>query len=95
MGFAIGVFVVALGIIASEKLHRTTIALAGAVLIVATQTIEQQQAIESIDFNTIGLLAGMMLIASREPTSSARSPNGWADTGRFAARCDGVTEETR
>src|ERR687893_415441 len=30
MGIAIGVFVVALGLIASERLHRTTIALAGA-----------------------------------------------------------------
>jgi Na+/H+ antiporter NhaD/arsenite permease-like protein len=69
MGFAIGVFVVALGLIASERLHRTTIALAGAVLIVATQTIEQEQAIEAIDFNTIGLLAGMMLIVRLTETT--------------------------
>jgi Na+/H+ antiporter NhaD/arsenite permease-like protein len=69
MGFAIGVFVIALGIIASEKLHRTTIALAGAVLIVVTQTIEQEQAIEAIDFNTIGLLAGMMLIVRLTETT--------------------------
>jgi Na+/H+ antiporter NhaD/arsenite permease-like protein len=69
MAFAIGVFVIALGIIASEKLHRTTIALAGAVLIVVTQTIEQQRAIEAIDFNTIGLLAGMMLIVRLTETT--------------------------
>jgi Na+/H+ antiporter NhaD/arsenite permease-like protein len=69
MGFAIGVFVIALGIIASDRLHRTTIALAGAVLIVATQTIEQQRAIEAIDFNTIGLLAGMMLIVRLTETT--------------------------
>jgi Na+/H+ antiporter NhaD/arsenite permease-like protein len=69
MAFAIGVFVIALGLIASEKLHRTTIALAGAVLIVATQTIEQQQAIAAIDFNTIGLLAGMMLIVRLTETT--------------------------
>jgi Na+/H+ antiporter NhaD/arsenite permease-like protein len=69
MGFAIGVFVIALGLIASDKLHRTTIALAGAVLIVATQTIEQQQAIAAIDFNTIGLLAGMMLIVRLTETT--------------------------
>jgi Na+/H+ antiporter NhaD/arsenite permease-like protein len=69
MAFAIGVFVVALGMIASERLHRTKIALAGAVVIVATQTIEQQQAIEAIDFNTIGLLAGMMLIVRLTETT--------------------------
>ena len=69
MGFAIGVFVIALGLIASDRLHRTTIALAGAVLIVATQTIEQEQAIAAIDFNTIGLLAGMMLIVRLTETT--------------------------
>jgi Na+/H+ antiporter NhaD/arsenite permease-like protein len=62
MTLAIGIFVIALGVIVSEKLHRTKVALAGGVLIVATQTLEQEQAIEAIDFNTIGLLAGMMLI---------------------------------
>jgi Na+/H+ antiporter NhaD/arsenite permease-like protein len=69
MAFAIGIFVIALGLIASEKLHRTTIALAGAVVIVATQTIEQERAIEAIDFNTIGLLAGMMLIVRLTETT--------------------------
>jgi Na+/H+ antiporter NhaD/arsenite permease-like protein len=66
---AIGIFVVALGLIVSEKLHRTKIALAGAVLIVVTQTISQEQAIEAIDFNTLGLLAGMMLIVRLTETT--------------------------
>jgi Na+/H+ antiporter NhaD/arsenite permease-like protein len=69
MAFAIGVFVVALGIIAAEKLHRTKVALAGGVLVVASQTIEQERAIEAIDFNTIGLLAGMMLIVRLTETT--------------------------
>jgi Na+/H+ antiporter NhaD/arsenite permease-like protein len=69
MALAIGVFVIALGLIASDRLHRTTIALAGAVLIVATQTIELEQAIRAIDFNTIGLLAGMMLIVRLTETT--------------------------
>jgi Na+/H+ antiporter NhaD/arsenite permease-like protein len=69
MTLAIGIFVIALGVIVSEKLHRTKVALAGGVLIVATQTIEQQQAIEAIDFNTIGLLAGMMLIVRLTETT--------------------------
>ena len=69
MAFAIGVFVVALGIIVSEKIHRTKIALVGAALVVAIQTIEQEQAIEAIDFNTIGLLAGMMLMVKLTETT--------------------------
>ena len=62
MGLAIGIFVIALGLIATEKLHRTTVALAGAVLVLVTQTIGQEEAIAAIDFNTLGLLVGMMLI---------------------------------
>jgi Na+/H+ antiporter NhaD/arsenite permease-like protein len=69
MTLAIGIFVVALGLIVSEKLHRTKIALAGAVVVVATQTISQEQAIEAIDFNTLGLLAGMMLIVRLTETT--------------------------
>jgi Na+/H+ antiporter NhaD/arsenite permease-like protein len=66
---AIGIFVVALGVIVSEKLHRTKVALAGAVAVVVTQTISQEQAIEAIDFNTLGLLAGMMLIVRLTETT--------------------------
>jgi Na+/H+ antiporter NhaD/arsenite permease-like protein len=69
MGLAIGVFVIALGLIASERMHRTTVALAGAVCVVVTQTIAQEQAIEAIDFNTLGLLAGMMLIVRLTETT--------------------------
>jgi Na+/H+ antiporter NhaD/arsenite permease-like protein len=69
MAMAIGIFVVALGIIVSEKVHRTKIALAGAVAIVVTQTIGQERAIAAIDFNTLGLLAGMMLIVRLTETT--------------------------
>jgi Na+/H+ antiporter NhaD/arsenite permease-like protein len=69
MGLAIGVFVIALGLIASERLHRTTVALAGAVCVVVTQTIAQEEAIAAIDFNTLGLLAGMMLIVRLTETT--------------------------
>ena len=34
-----------------------------------TQTIDQEQAIEAIDFNTIGLLAGMMLMVRLTETT--------------------------
>ena len=69
MAVAIAVFAVALAAIASERVHRTKVALVGAALVVVTQTIDQEHAIEAIDFNTIGLLAGMMLIVRvTEPT---------------------------
>jgi Na+/H+ antiporter NhaD/arsenite permease-like protein len=62
VALAVGIFVVALAVIATERVHRTKVALIGASLVVLTQTIAQEEAIEAIDFNTIGLLAGMMLI---------------------------------
>ncbi len=71
MALAIVIFVGALALIASERVDRTKVALAGAILILLTQTIEQERAIEAIDFNTIGLLVGMMLIVKiTEPTGA-------------------------
>jgi Na+/H+ antiporter NhaD/arsenite permease-like protein len=56
-------------VIASERVDRTKVALLGAVLLLLTQTIEQHQAIEAIDWNTLGLLTGMMLMVRvTEPT---------------------------
>jgi Na+/H+ antiporter NhaD/arsenite permease-like protein len=69
MALAIAIFAGALALIASERFDRTKIALLGAVLVLLTQTIDQEHAIESIDFNTLGLLAGMMLLVRlTEPT---------------------------
>ncbi len=71
MTFAVVVFVITLAVIASERMDRTKAALVGATLVVLTQTIEQEQAIDAIDFNTIGLLAGMMLMVKlTEPTGA-------------------------
>ncbi len=69
MALAIGIFVAALALIASERVDRTKVALLGAVLVLLTQTIDQEHAIESIDFNTIGLLAGMMLLVRLTETT--------------------------
>jgi Na+/H+ antiporter NhaD/arsenite permease-like protein len=69
MLLAVVIFVGALVVIASERVDRTKVALVGALLVVLTQTIDQEHAIESVDFETIGLLAGMMLIVRvTEPT---------------------------
>src|ERR671918_1519693 len=69
MALAVGIFVLALAAIASERVDRTKVALLGASLMVVTQTIEQEQAIEAVDFNTIGLLAGMMLMVKLTETT--------------------------
>ena len=69
MTLAIILFVGALVLIASERVDRTKVALLGAVLVLLTQTIDQEVAIEAIDWNTLGLLAGMMLMVKvTEPT---------------------------
>jgi Na+/H+ antiporter NhaD/arsenite permease-like protein len=69
MALAVGIFVLALAAIASERMDRTKVALVGAALMVVSQTIEQEEAIEAIDFNTIGLLAGMMLMVKLTETT--------------------------
>jgi Na+/H+ antiporter NhaD/arsenite permease-like protein len=63
MAIAVATFLIALALIASEKLHRTNVALLGAAIVVLfVGDFSQEQAIESVDFNTIGLLAGMMIL---------------------------------
>lgn len=58
-----GIFLVAYGLIASERFDRTLVALLGGLLVVVLGIIDQHQAFEAIDFNVIFLLAGMMIIA--------------------------------
>jgi Na+/H+ antiporter NhaD/arsenite permease-like protein len=63
MGIAVTVFLIALALIASERLHRTKVALLGAAIVVLfVGDYSQEKAIEAVDFNTIGLLAGMMIM---------------------------------
>jgi len=69
MAVAVTIFVIALVAIASERVDRTKVALAGAALVVVTQAIDQEHAIEAVDFNTIGLLAGMMLMVKLTETT--------------------------
>jgi Na+/H+ antiporter NhaD/arsenite permease-like protein len=66
---AIAIFAVALAVIALDWGHRTSVAFAGAGLMVVLGVLDQDQAIEAIDWATIGLLAGMMVIVALvEPT---------------------------
>src|SRR5919107_119001 len=63
--FAVALFVVVLAGIATELFNRTVAALLGAAVIVAFGVVEQSEAaVEFIDWNTIGLLAGMMIIVA-------------------------------
>lgn len=61
---AVIVFLLVYGVIVTEKIHRTIIAMAGAALIVAFGVIDQETAVRHIDFNTLGLLIGMMIVVS-------------------------------
>ncbi|MBI2938807.1 MAG: ArsB/NhaD family transporter [Chloroflexi bacterium] len=64
MWLGAAIFVVAYVGIASEKVHRTLVALLGGVVIILAGVIDQHQAFAGIDFNVIFLLAGMMIIAN-------------------------------
>ncbi|MGI6491019.1 MAG: sodium:proton antiporter [Pelotomaculum sp.] len=59
---AVTVFLIVYAVIISEKIHRTVIALVGAALMVLLGILDFYDAVGHIDFNTIGLLIGMMLI---------------------------------
>jgi Na+/H+ antiporter NhaD/arsenite permease-like protein len=59
---AVVVFLGALGAIAFEWAHRTKIALLGASAVVLVGILEEEQAIEAVDWSTLGLLVGMMII---------------------------------
>ncbi|MDF2840893.1 MAG: ArsB/NhaD family transporter [Clostridia bacterium] len=59
---ALIIFILTYTAIISEKINRTVIALFGAVLMIIFQVLPQKRAFGIIDFNTIGLLIGMMII---------------------------------
>ena len=61
---AIAVFLVVIGLIMTEKVHRTSAALAGAVVLLLTNVLTVDKAVGYIDFNTIGVLVGMMLFVA-------------------------------
>ncbi len=60
--FAVTVFIAVYALIISEKIHRTVLAMVGGMLMVVFGILSQERAIHHIDFNTIGLLVGMMII---------------------------------
>lgn len=61
---AIIIFLIVLFCIITEKIDRTVAALCGAILMVLLKILPAPNAIGYIDFNTIGVLIGMMLVVS-------------------------------
>jgi Na+/H+ antiporter NhaD and related arsenite permeases len=62
--WAITIFILSYGFIISETVHRTIIAILGAAALIFLGVVDQTEAIRYIDFNTLGLLIGMMIIVS-------------------------------
>lgn len=64
MWFAGLLFVLTYILIITERLNRAIIALTAACLMIISGILTQEAAVQGIDFNTIGLLTGMMIIVS-------------------------------
>lgn len=60
--WAIIIFLITYGLIVAEKIHRTIVAMLGAAIVVVFGIVDQESALHHIDFNTLGLLVGMMII---------------------------------
>ena len=57
-------FVATYAVIVTEKINRAIVALLGAGLMIAMGVLNQQAAIRGVDFNTLGLLTGMMVVVA-------------------------------
>ncbi|MDR3766081.1 MAG: SLC13 family permease, partial [Butyricicoccus sp.] len=58
------VFLAVMVAIITEKVHRTVAAIGGAVLLVCLHVLTVDDAVGYIDFNTVGVLIGMMLFVA-------------------------------
>lgn len=61
---AIIVFVAVILLIVFEKLHEAAAAVAGAAVLLLTHVLNVKSAASYIDYNTIGVLVGMMLFVA-------------------------------
>ena len=64
LAVSLGVFVFTYAAIISERINRSVVALLGAGLMVFSGVINQHEAFQGIDLNTISLLTGMMVIVA-------------------------------
>jgi len=61
---ALAIFAAVIAVIVSEKLHRAACALIGAMLLILVGILEPAEALGFIDFNTLGVLIGMMMFVA-------------------------------
>jgi Na+/H+ antiporter NhaD/arsenite permease-like protein len=61
---ALIIFITTLVFVSLEKINRTVIALSGGLLFILLKILNQHEAFLAVDFNTIGLLTGMMVMVS-------------------------------
>nr|MDQ3044984.1 SLC13 family permease [Chloroflexota bacterium] len=71
------IFVLTYAVIVSERLDRATVALTGGGLMIAFGILDQHQALESIDANTLALLVGMMIIINILKRTGVFRYAGW------------------
>ena len=64
MWVSTSVLAITYAIIMTEKVNRAIVALVGAGLMIIVGVLNQEEAIKGIDWNTIGLLTGMMILVS-------------------------------
>src|SRR5437667_4651462 len=61
---AVAIFAATYALIVAERINRSIIALLGAGIMVVVGLLSQEEAIRGIDFNTIALLTGMMVLVA-------------------------------
>ncbi len=61
---ALVIFVLTYAVIVTDKINRAIVALIGAGVMVLSGVLSQAEAFAGVDFNTIGLLTGMMIIVA-------------------------------
>jgi Na+/H+ antiporter NhaD/arsenite permease-like protein len=71
------IFIATYAVIISERLERAVVALAGAALMIAFGVLDQEQALNAIDPNTLALLIGMMIIINVLKRTGVFRYAGW------------------
>jgi Na+/H+ antiporter NhaD/arsenite permease-like protein len=71
MFFALAVFLVVLTLFAMDFIHRTPAVMVSGVLLVTTGIVTEQEAIEVVYWETLGLLMGMILVGTLRARASS------------------------
>ena len=64
MWVSTGILAITYAVIMSEQVNRAIVALTGAGVMIIVGVLEQEEAIKGVDWNTLGLLTGMMILVS-------------------------------